>query len=659
MIDHAKQLEDAWLGIDVDESKLFNPMDFVMQDSDNEKLLERIAWLMMRPEYFSFACKFILNIELSPFQSLLLYEMWNRKFPMLIGSRGMGKSFILSVYPLLRALFMPRRKIIVVGAAFRQSKVLFEYMDTIWKNAPILRDLCPTNSGPRRDVDRCVMHIGQSTITCLPLGDGSKIRGQRANDIIADEFASIPRDIFENVVAGFAAVAASPIEKVKQKAKEKKALELGIPVGNDSPETGMNKSNQIILSGTAYYDFNHFAEYWKRYKSIICSGGNEAMLRDVFGGSVPQDFDWREYSVIRMPVEKLPDGFMDSGQIARAKATIHSGIYNMEYGAVFTTDSQGFFKRSLIESCTTSQSKPVSLPSGDICFESMLKGDPNKKYIFGVDPASEVDNFSIIVMEVNPDHRKIVHCWTTTRKQHKEKLKSKLVDEDDFYSYCAKKIRQLMKSFPCIEIAIDAQGGGIAVVEALQDKDKIGEGEVRIWPTVEEKEKETDYHSGLHILKLCQFAKADWLAEANHGLRKDFEDKLVLFPFFDSASIGLSIEDDKVAGRKYDTLEDCVMEIEELKDELSMIVMTQTSTGRERWDTPEVKLGAGRKTRLRKDRYSALIMANMSARNYTTHEKHQELNVGGFAQANSSRFENSGKMFDGPSWFADKMRDIY
>ena len=63
MIDHAKQLEDAWLGIDVDESGLFNPMDFVMQDSDNEKLLERIAWLFMRPEYFSFACKFILNLS--------------------------------------------------------------------------------------------------------------------------------------------------------------------------------------------------------------------------------------------------------------------------------------------------------------------------------------------------------------------------------------------------------------------------------------------------------------------------------------------------------------------------------------------------------------------------------------------------------------------
>ena len=331
----------------------------------------------------------------------------------------------------------------------------------------------------------------------------------------------------------------------------------------------------------------------------------------------------------------------------------------MEYGAVFTTDSQGFFKRSLIESCTTSQMKPITLPSGDVCFEAMLKGDPNKKYIFGVDPASEVDNFSIVVLELNGDHRRIVHSWTTTRKQHKEKLKSKIVTEDDFYSYCAKKIRQLMKAFPCVEIAIDAQGGGIAVVEALQDRDKIGDGEVQIWPTIEEKEKETDFHSGLHILKLCQFAKADWLAEANHGLRKDFEDKLVLFPFFDTASIGLSIEQDKVSGRKYDTLEDCVMEIEELKDELAMIVMTQTSSGRERWDTPEVKMGAGKKSRLRKDRYSALIMANMSARNYSVVEKQTEMEVGGFAESNSSRFEGGGKMFNGPSWFADKIQDIY
>lgn len=656
---YQQQLDDAWLGIDVDESKIFNPMDFIMEGADKDQLLERIAWLMMRPEYFSFASKYILNIDLAPMQSLLLYEMWNRKFPMLIGTRGMGKSFILSVYPLLRALFMPRRKIIVVGAAFRQSKVLFEYMDTIWKNAPVLRDLCGSNSGPRRDVDRCVMHINQSTITCLPLGDGSKIRGQRANDIIADEFASIPRDIFENVVAGFAAVAASPIEKVKERAKKKKAKQLGVSLQEDL-NTPQDKSNQIILSGTAYYDFNHFADYWKRYRAIVNSGGNISKLEEVFNGEVPADFDWSEYSVIRIPVNKLPDGFMDAGQVGRAKATIHSGIYNMEYGACFTTDSQGFFKRSLIESCCTSPTKPISFASGEVYFDSMLKGNPKKKYVFGVDPASEVDNFSIVVMEINEDHRRIVHCWTTNRKQHKDKLKSKIVDEDDFYSYCAKKIRDLMKVFPCAEIALDAQGGGIAVMEALQDRDKIRDGEVAIYPTIEEKEKDTDHKAGLHILKLCQFAKATWLAEANHGLRKDFEDRIVLFPCFDSVSIGLSIEDDKIADRKYDTLEDCVMEIEELKDELSMIIMTQTSTGREKWDTPEVKVAAGKKNRLRKDRYSSLIMANMSARMLSIEKDIVEYGaIGGFAQEDNNAKYNSEKMYYGPAWFSDKVQDIY
>ena len=50
--------------------------------------------------------------------------------------------------------------------------------------------------------------------------------------------------------------------------------------------------------------------------------------------------------------------------------------------------------------------------------------------------------------------------------------------------------------FPCAEIALDAQGGGIAVMEALHDKDKIGEDEVAIWPTIDDKEKDTDDPQG-------------------------------------------------------------------------------------------------------------------------------------------------------------------
>ena len=36
--------------------------------------------------------------------------------------------------------------------------------------------------------------------------------------------------------------------------------------------------NQAIISGTADYDFKHFASYWNRYKAIIESKGDNQKL---------------------------------------------------------------------------------------------------------------------------------------------------------------------------------------------------------------------------------------------------------------------------------------------------------------------------------------------------------------------------------------------
>mgnify|MGYP003964711339 CR=1 FL=1 len=652
-----KKIDEAWLGLDSLETDLFNPMSIIKVTDDDFNI--KLAWLMTRPEYLSFMCKEILNVQLLPSQALFLREIWTRKFPMLIASRGFGKSFMLSLYCVLRALILPKRKVVVVGAAFRQSKVLFEYMETIWRNSPMLRDICDGDSGPRRDTDRCTLRLNDSTVTCLPLGDGQKIRGQRANDIIADEFASIPREIFENVVAGFAAVSADPVENVKRVAAQKKAEELGIELEEEKEE--VQKDNQIVLSGTAYYDFNHFATYWKKWKSIIQSRGQYNKLREIFGEDPPESFDWTQYSIIRMPYELLPKGFMDADQVARSKATVHAGIYQMEYGACFTRDSQGFFKRSLIESCVANQKNKIKDNNGEITqFESALMGNKDRKYIFGVDPASEVDNFSIVILEVYPSSRRIVHCWTTNRSEHKEKVKKGYVSETDFYAYCARKIRDLMILFPCLHIAMDAQGGGVAVMESMHDKDKIKEGEVAIWPTIDDnKSKDTDDEQGLHILEMCQFAKYDWLAEANHGMRKDFEDKALLFPDFDSLSLVISEQQDTEKARMFDTLEECVLDIEELKDELSMIQMTQTSAGRDRWDTPQIVVGTGRKSKMRKDRYSALLMANMAARVIQRTPEQAAYNFyGGFATG-GHKPKSTDKLYTGPSWFSENMKDVY
>ena len=115
----------------------------------------------------------------------------------------------------------------------------------------------------------------------------------------------------------------------------------------------------------------------------------------------------------------------------------------------------------------------------------------------------------------------------------------------------------------------------------------------------------------------------------------------------------------------FDTLEDCVMDIEELKDELAMIQMTQTPSGRDKWDTPEVITGPGKKSKMRKDRYSALLMANMAGRIIQRTPTPEEYGFyGGFAYAGGENYAKDKKtqnknMYSGPSWFVDNINDVY
>lgn len=1055
--------DNAWLGLgDISHLQLSNPLlNRTQKDIDNPGLGE--LRLMMHPDYLYFAAKHLLNVELLPIQSLIMKELWTRPFPMLIASRGFSKTFSTAVLALLRCILVPKTKIVIAGAAFRQSKFVFEYMEAIWREAPVLRSICSNSSGPRRGTDQWVMHINDSTATAIPIGSGEKIRGLRANLLIMDEFGclrsdtlvqsnigileikdflngeaqsllnqngqfeypdkiyrtpktdvykittqngysfscsnihkvwttkewklakdltsddfveldcndyfpseyvkhgdiivdekigwllgllvsegtvtnrnfiiitttdnilkdtildrckfdwkthtkeayqdprgwscrklfnlqynntdfrvglkklgldcvtshdkivpwcilqsprsvvieflrglfegdgsgfkyvsrgkknigisyyssserlidvlqilllkfgitctktnrrsklstndqwmlalraenaiklydllklskwddliedasflrrkpyirlngnrfivstthtnktihlgtydtreecknafkeywknarpcfrvksveklpeqevlydfhmpethsfcgngfihhnSINPEIYETVLAGFTAVSASPIANVKEAARRDAMIKADV-WSERQEESFLGKvGNQIILSGTASYDFEHFADYWRRYKAIISSKGDEAKLRVILEGDIPPSFNWKDYSIIRIPYELVPAGFMDDKQIIRAKATMHSGTYGREYGAVFVKDSNGFFKRTLIESCVASDKNMKKEHWPSWCkqkFEAVLRGRANKQYVYGVDPASEQDNFSIIIVELWDDHTRIVYGWSTNRKKFREKLKAGLVSDHDFYGYGARKIRDLMKIFPCDHIGIDAQGGGIAVEEALHDPDKLQKGEIAIWPIIDpDKEKETDDRPGLHILEMCQFADGKWTADANHGLRKDLEDKVLLLPYFDAISLGLAAENDKRQQDMfekanpekkwdiYDSLEDCVMEIEELKDELSTIVMSKAGTGvggRDRWSTPEVKLTTGRKGRLRKDRYSALVIANMIARQISRTPPPIEYEVMGGALNNIEKAE--GKMYQGPEWFTSDM----
>ena len=235
--------DNAWLQLgDVKKLEYKNPFE----DYDIDKPGLSVVRLMRNPEYLSYAADVLLDIQNIPEQSVILEEMWIRPAPMFLASRGFGKSFMLAEYAVLKCALYPGTKIVIVGAAFRQSKVIFDYMVNIWNNAPILRSICNTSSGPKSSPDRCIMQINDSQAVAIPLGDGSKIRGLRAHIIIADEFSSIPPDIFETVVRGFGVVSAKPVDNVQLAASRKYLQEQG-EWSEDSEEWyKQKKGNQVI-----------------------------------------------------------------------------------------------------------------------------------------------------------------------------------------------------------------------------------------------------------------------------------------------------------------------------------------------------------------------------------------------------------------------------
>lgn len=612
-----------WLELPRIPEITYNPLlDFPLDKYPDDPFSE-IVGLMSNPNYLHFAVKELLNINLLPFQLVILDTLWRKRVPMLIGSRGLSKSFLLAVYALLRMIFHPGCKVVIVGSAFRQSRQVFDYMATIWENAPVLRDIVGNskNTGPKREVDRCQFNIGRSTTYAVPLGTGEKIRGLRANYILVDEYATVPEEIFNVVVQGFGSVAASPVEKVKESAVINKLKKMGkwTPEMQELYKVASG-GNQIVYSGTAYYEFNHFAKNFKKWRRIIYSKGDISTLKEIFDSeNMPDGFDWRDYAVLRIPYTCIPTGWLDPGIIAQAKATLSHSQFMREYGACFVADSDGFFRRSIIESATTN--KPILVPGGKtVQFSALRYGKEDKAYIMGIDPAADVDNAAIVILEDNIDYRKVVYCWTTNKRKYQKyrKFKRGQGEEpgEDYYRYIARKIRELMRNFNIEHIMMDKNGGGTAIQEALMSRDTFLPNEHPVYETIDpENPKPYDIENGLHILEMVKPSQ-EFNSESNHGMKKDLEDKVLLFPMFDTIEIEKASELDKINKISFDTYEDIVMEIEELKNEMTTIIVTPSSTlGKETFDTPLIKGDHDKKGRLRKDRYSALLYANYYGRN--------------------------------------------
>ncbi len=622
---------------------------------DRSKIPDLLVELCRNPIYLHFLTKYILNIDLLPYQLVILQTCWTKTFPLIVATRGGAKSFLLAVYIICRMLLHQGCRVVVIGASLRQSMVIFNYIQQIYQNSPILQDI--STDPPKRDVHMCFWNLGSSRAVFLPLGNGETIRGQRANITISDEFSSIPSEVFETVVRGFSSVKSDGISSnVSKQAKLKAMKHLGITNKTETQlegESGIPTilgGNQLILSGTASYHFNHFYKYYKYYKTIILSGGNKEIIKAEFPDiSLDEDMDVSKYAIIQLPYDMIPDGMMDSTIIGQAKATMDPSIFANEYGALFSADSEGFYLASVIQKATC----PVSMENipDPIDFPAKLKGCGDYRYVMGIDPASEDDNFTINIIEIHNGWRGLVYQFACNRKSF-EQLKREdgtLKEEiNDYNTFCAMHVRDLARRFNVEMIALDAAGGGISLRESLRDPAKLLDGLDELIYDMDD--ENTAGLKGKRILKMIEFSNSDWRRESHWGLRKDIHDKILLFPKYDPAVITVEAYKDAAVGKNFDTIEDCYLEIEQCKRETILIKHDKTATGQEKWDVPRAAgLDADQIRKIiKRDRFTSLLLANWAARLLTAEDAYRNIgNFGGVAKEFSNK-TISGSPFIGP-----------
>ena len=553
--------------------------------SDNDYMVAILNYCYQNP---MFACRFLLGFDALPFQGVILKQLLSHRFIYLLATRGASKSTLLACYALLRAILIPGSQVVIISASFRQSKFIMGYIQRLYDNWPILKMICGKD-GPRYSPDSVHMTIGpNSKIVAVPLGQGESIRGLRSNVTLVDEFASLSEEIFQVVILGFGAVSMSPNEKVRSTARLNSDW-----IGYDNNEKRASNilGNQLVLSGTANFAFNHAYKWFTNYRKIVESKGDKTALNELMSGNLTDKelakFDYRDFCTLELPYEKLPQGFLDESTILNSKATMAQEFFDMEYKCKWIQDTKGFIPMSLIM-----KHRDGTVEAGSIA-----------PCVMGIDPARSSANFAIVISKVEEGRARAVYCWSFNEKRLEQEFEMSEQPDLGYYALAALKVLYLIKQFNVQMVVMDQGGGGPAVADILrQPSNYTIPREYSSYPLKDFDDPDASAGSK-NILFVENFNNEKNIAY-NFKLKRDIENDKFVFSDQSVANASIAIGD-----VKYDFLHDDYdflnQEIEAMKREVSIVKAIKTETT-VRFDTGK----GGHKPN--KDRYSACLMSHIA-----------------------------------------------
>ena len=527
------------------------------------------------------AAQDLLNVKLGPHQKQILILVWNNSFVLMIISRGGGKTFLLAVIASLKSILSSDEDMILVAPSFRQSKKVFNYIEKkIYRNSPFFQNMV-TNIRHSSDLWELETETG-SRILALPMGhEGTRLTGHHGS-LIVDEGWGIPKDLFDGIFMPFITTAKNPVEQVERQ-------KLGIQLTEDA--------NQLIITSSAYYQFNHlYKRYEERKKEILESEEKEIIIPDKLmqaEGKCLVDLNYLD----------IPKGWYNEKALDEQRK--NKDFFDIMYKNIWLSDSAGPYRRSILDNARFIDPYPPE-----------IKGKEESQYVMGVDPGRTANCFAITIEKVQfGKPKRVIYLWQAQNRPFTE---------------TEMKIRKLCYIFPIVKIAMDQGGGGLAIRDLLvRDLEVEGiarqEDNLVTRPIVSWDSK----MDGMPILHMID-AATQWINRANRSMQSDLQIGKTLFPAPNAHISGLK-------GWEQSSFDAILENVDKTITQFTKIIIKQTATGFPQWTTQS--------KHARKDLYSSCILANWIAKEYLG-ETAEQIEK----RKTKSKEHIGGKVFNQPFW---------
>jgi len=437
-----------------------------------------------------------LGVNLFLFQVLLLWAMNKYSFFMYIAARGQGKSYLIAIYCVIRAILYPNSQIVLSSGTKGQARLIITQKIFSLKNNSknVEREIKEFKTS----ANECyVVFYNGSTITAVTSGDSA--RGYRANILIIDEFRLISKETIDTILRPFLNVQRIP------------------PYLSNPKYSHLQEENKEIYISSAWYK-NHWI--WDSFKSYL-----NGML------------DGKDYFVAVLPWQlSVFHNLLSRKRVAQqmTQEDFDQSSWDMEYEALFVGENENaYYKLDDILKCRTLP-KPFYPPT---LIEFLENRDKRKKLtnmpkqageirligmdvaLMGSSKAVKNDTTQFTLMRLLPqgdEYRRDVVYMEKMEGQHSELQSIRM--------------KQLYYDFEADYVAIDTNGNGMSVsddlMRILYDKDR--DVEYPAWTVIND-EAMDDRKMDKNAIPIIYSIKGN--PELNHkvavGLRSAFEKKKI------------------------------------------------------------------------------------------------------------------------------------